>query len=125
MFIETRILGKPSTAVFYGTNVRLFAGVNAYVVLVIRRAGERFAAHWLRALVRPFTSVRPYVNLVNVKFSSLKLAIYLEILKYLNRHLRVASLPYLSNVTRGKGSTATVERTYERTFPSMSPHVFQ
>lgn len=66
MLIQTRVLGEPSTAVFHRANVRLFARVYPYVVLVIRRTGESFAAHRLSALVRPFTGMRPHVNLPNI-----------------------------------------------------------
>lgn len=63
MFIETRILGESSTAVFYGANIRFFAGMNAYVIFVVRRTGERFAAHRLCTFIRSLSGVRPNVYL--------------------------------------------------------------
>lgn len=67
MFIQTRILGKPSTAVFYGANIRLLTRVYSYVVFIICRAGERFAACWLCTFIWSFTSMCPYMNLINMR----------------------------------------------------------
>jgi len=68
MFIQTRIFGKPSTAVFYRANIRFLTRVYPYVIFIIGCTGKRFTAHWLCAFIWTFASMRPHVNL-DTKFS--------------------------------------------------------
>lgn len=65
MFIQTRVLGKSSTTVFYGTNIRLFTRMYSYMVLVVCCTGKCLTAHRLSTFIWSFTSMRPYMNLTN------------------------------------------------------------
>lgn len=121
MLIQTRVLGEPSTAVFHRANVRLFARVYPYVVLVIRRTGESFAAHRLSALVRPFTGMRPHVNLERREI--LIIASHSETFRFIT--VFMPALLYLPNIARGERSTTAIEWTVEGTFPRVSPYVLQ